>query len=341
MRIGVFCTYENHERDFARCFDLQTRFVQHAEALGIDEAWVAEHHFDLDAVSPSILTLLAYLAGVTTRIRLGSAAVLIAFRNPIQLAEDVATIDILSNGRFDFGVAKGGPFEQQNKHFGAGGDQSRDMTLEALGLVDRLLYEDHVSFTGQYYRVSDASITPKPLQAPIPTYLATTTPAAIQYAARRGFGVMGAPPYPLARIIEIIDAYRSAAGPGADPRLTLARFFYTAPTREAALAEAVPFLRRFSDRIGGIYRAQAGSRDTPFDEAAIIEHSLIGSFDEVREKIIGLQKRTGLRSLLLKPVSLDADKNFRALEDFSRLIRPHLPAALAGRGVDDASISAR
>ena len=55
MRIGVFCTYENHERDFARCFDMQTRYVQHAEALGIDEAWVAEHHFDPDAVSPSIL----------------------------------------------------------------------------------------------------------------------------------------------------------------------------------------------------------------------------------------------------------------------------------------------
>jgi len=98
MRIGVFCTYENHERDFARCFDMQTRYVQHAEALGIDEAWVAEHHFDPDAVSPSILTLLAYLAGVTSRIRLGSAAVLIAFRNPIQVAEDVATIDILSKG---------------------------------------------------------------------------------------------------------------------------------------------------------------------------------------------------------------------------------------------------
>ena len=54
MRIGVFCTYENHERDFARCFDMQTRYVQHAEALGIDEAWVAEHHFDPDAVSDEI-----------------------------------------------------------------------------------------------------------------------------------------------------------------------------------------------------------------------------------------------------------------------------------------------
>ena len=119
MRIGVFCTYENPVRDYKACFDAQTRLVRRAEEVGFEEAWVAEHHFDDDAVSPSILTLLSYLAGVTSRVRLGSAAVLLAFRNPIQVAEDVATIDVLSNGRFDFGVAKGGPFPAQNKHFHA------------------------------------------------------------------------------------------------------------------------------------------------------------------------------------------------------------------------------
>jgi alkanesulfonate monooxygenase SsuD/methylene tetrahydromethanopterin reductase-like flavin-dependent oxidoreductase (luciferase family) len=327
MRIGVFCTYENHERDFARCFDMQTRYILRAEELGVDEAWVAEHHFDPDAVSPSITSLLAYLAGVTRRIRLGSAAVLIAFRNPIQLAEDVATIDLLSGGRFDFGVAKGGPFVEQNKHFGGGGDLSREMTLEALELVDRLLYQDHVSFAGRHYRVDDATITPKPMQSPVPTYLASTTHDAIRFAARKGFGVMGAPPYPLSRVADIVETYRAEAGPDADPKLTLARFFYAAPTREAALAEAVPFLRRFSARIGGVYRAQAASPDAPFDETAIIDYSLIGSFEEVGEKIVDLHARTGLRSLLLKPVSLDFDKNLRALEDFAQFVRPHLPFA--------------
>ena len=138
---------------------------------------------------------------------------LIAFRNPIQVAEDVATIDILSKGRFDFGVAKGGPFALQNKHFLAGADHSREMTLEALGLVNRLLYQDHVSFTGEYYQASDVTITPKPLQRPIPTYLATTTPGAIRYAARNDLGVMAAPPYPLSRVLDIIETFREASGP--------------------------------------------------------------------------------------------------------------------------------
>lgn len=322
MRFGVFCTYENPRDDYRLCFAAQTDLVRRAEALDFEEAWVAEHHFDSDAASPSILVLLAYLAGVTDRIRLGSAAVLLAFRNPVQVAEDVATIDLLSGGRFDFGVAKGGPFEQQNKHFQAAQDVTRDMTLEALELVNRLLYEERVSFFGAHYRVDDLTLTPKPIQKPIPTYVATTTPAAIDYAARHGFGVMGASPFPLERIVQLVEAYRAAA-PGVDPRLALARFYYAASTREAAMAEAVPFIRRFSERMRGIFLAR-GEGGPNVDPDAIIERSLIGSFDEMREKIQKLYEETGFRSLLLKPASLDSEKNLRALDDFANRIRPFL-----------------
>ena len=201
------------------------------------------------------------------------------------------------------------------------------MTLEALGLVNRLLYQDHVSFTGEYYQASDVTITPKPLQRPIPTYLATTTPGAIRYAARNDLGVMAAPPYPLSRVLDIIETYREAGGPGADPRLTLARFFYTAPTREEALAEAVPFIRRFAERIGGIFRAQAGSPNVPFDAAAIIDHSLIGSFDEIGEKIVESASAHGIALLAVEAgVAGHGEKLSRA-----RRFRAAHPPAPAGR----------
>lgn len=116
MRTGLFCTYENPHHDYRSAYAEQTKLVQLVETLGFDEAWVAEHHFNPNASSPSCLAVLAYLAAKTTRLRLGSAAVLLPFRNPIQVAEDVATVDILSEGRFDFGIAKGGPFPIQNKH---------------------------------------------------------------------------------------------------------------------------------------------------------------------------------------------------------------------------------
>ena len=324
MRIGVFCTYENHQRDFARCFDLQTRFVQHAEALGVDEAWIAEHHFDPDAVSPSILTLLSYLAGVTSRIRLGSAAVLIAFRNPIQVAEDVATIDILSQGRFDFGVAKGGPFPAQNKHFHAAKDETRDITLEALELFERLLYEDRVTFSGAHFQVDDLALSPKPLQKPIPTWIATSTPAAIAHAARKGFGMMAASLVPLAKIEQAVAAYRATL-PGADPRLALARFYYAAETRERALDEALPFIVRFADRMRGIFLAQ--NAPASFDPAEIVERSLIGSYDEIAETIVDIHRRLGVRSLLLKPATANEALALASLDDFAAKIRPRLDVA--------------
>ncbi|ATQ69347.1 MULTISPECIES: LLM class flavin-dependent oxidoreductase [Methylosinus] len=334
MRFGVFCTYENPQQDFARCFETQTRLVRHAEALGFEEAWVAEHHFDADAVCPSILSLLAYLSGVTSRIRLGSAAVLLAFRNPIQVAEDVATIDNLSHGRFEFGVARGGPFEMQNRHFGAGKDHTREMTLEALGLVERLLYEDKVTFTGAHYQANGVSLSPRPVQKPIPTYLATTTPGAIRYAARNGYGVMAGPPFPIEQIAETLRVYREAAGPEGDPRFTMARFYFAAPRREQALAEAVPFLARFAERMRGNFARQDGAPPPSLTEEGLLERSLIGDFDEVAEKIAAYRDQTAFRAILLKPISRDAEKNLRSLEDFARHIRPALgaePAAEAAQ----------
>ena len=94
---------------------------------------------------------------------------------------------------------------------------------------------------------------------------------------------MAAPPYPLSRVLDIIETYREAGAPGANPRLTLARFFLCRPDPPEAFAEAVPFaIRRFAQRIGGIFRARRRtSPNVPFDEAVVIAHSLIGSFDEV------------------------------------------------------------
>lgn len=326
MKFGVFCTYENPNGDFARAYAAQSRIVCKAESLGFEEAWVAEHHFDPDAASPSIFPLIGYLAGATSRIRLGSAAVLLAFRNPIQVAEDVATVDVLSGGRFEFGVAKGGPFALQNKHFEVDERDSRALTVEALELINRLLNEEIVSFHGDHYACDQVSIAPRPIQAPVPTYVATSTPDAIAYAARRGFGIMGGSPFPIERIIQAVKAYRDAAPPDADPRLILARFYFAARTRDEALAQAIPFIHRFSERMQGIFLAR-GEKGPAFDPGGLIERSLIGSFDEVRDKIAFLHERTGLRSLILKPASLDEDKNLAALDDFAEHIRPFVANA--------------
>jgi alkanesulfonate monooxygenase SsuD/methylene tetrahydromethanopterin reductase-like flavin-dependent oxidoreductase (luciferase family) len=75
-----------------------------AEQLGFDSVWFTEHHFSRHGIVPASLTLLAYLAGVTTSIRLGTAVAVLPFHNPIRLAEEAAMVDVLSHGRLDLGV---------------------------------------------------------------------------------------------------------------------------------------------------------------------------------------------------------------------------------------------
>lgn len=336
MRAAVFCTYENPLADYKKCFDAQTRLIAHAEALGFEEAWIAEHHFNPDAASPSILALLAYLAGVTTHIRLGSAAVLLPFRDPIQVAEDVATIDVLSNGRFDFGVAKGGPFDLQNKHFHVDKAHSREQTLEALELIHRLLTEERVSFSGNHYRAEDVALCPRPLQNPIPTWIATATPEAINYAAAHDFGLMAASAVALDRVVQAAEAYR-AAKPGADPRMALARFYYVAPTRGEAVDEALPFIRRFAERMRGVFLAQNSAPAVNFDPEELLERSLIGSHEEVAEKILAIEARVTLYSLLLKPATADEGKALRCLDDFASMIRPRLRQATQGETLKESA----
>ncbi|MGO8847748.1 MAG: LLM class flavin-dependent oxidoreductase [Methylocella sp.] len=321
MRTGLFCTYENPHHDYRSAYAEQTKLVQLVETLGFDEAWVAEHHFNPNASSPSCLAVLAFLAAKTTRLRLGSAAVLLPFRNPIQVAEDVATVDILSEGRFDFGIAKGGPFPIQNKHFGVNKDDSRAKTLEALSLIQKLLAEDGVSFEGEFFKADEVSLTPKPLQTPIPTFVATSTVDTVKLAADHGYGVMAGPPFPLESVRDTLRIYREIA-PQGDPKLVLIRFYHLAPTHEQAVDEAAGFLQPFLERMQTATAALQPEWTPWFKLDRMIEDSLIGTAAEVRDKVQRLEAELRPRSLILKPISSSVAKQRADLEAFGETIKP-------------------
>jgi alkanesulfonate monooxygenase SsuD/methylene tetrahydromethanopterin reductase-like flavin-dependent oxidoreductase (luciferase family) len=317
MRTGLFCTYENPHGDYRSAYAEQTELVELVEALGYDEAWIAEHHFNATATSPSPFPIVAHLAARTSRLRLGTAAVLLPFRDPVLVAEDVATVDILSGGRFDLGVARGGPFPEQNRHFGVGPDEARARTSEALALIQRLLAEDEVTFDGAFYKADGVVLHPKPLQRPVPTYYATSTTGSIALAARHGYGLMTAAPAPLSRAYESVRLYRQAA-PGIDPRMVLFRFFHLAPTRAEAIADAEDLLRPFVER-----KRRTSRRVEPEAKpwlTALIEDSLVGTQADVLGKVAQIQQELGARSLVLKPLSPDLAKRKADLRIFSELI---------------------
>jgi alkanesulfonate monooxygenase SsuD/methylene tetrahydromethanopterin reductase-like flavin-dependent oxidoreductase (luciferase family) len=318
LRLGVFCPYDNHGHPDRAAILAEADLVLKAEALGFDEAWLSEHHFDDDSSSPSIFPLLGHLAALTSRIRLGSAAVLLPFHSPIEVAEDVVTIDLLSNGRFDFGVARGGPFPEQNRHFGVSPDESRGRMLEALELVQHLLHEERVSYQGRHFRVEGLRLTPRPLQQPMPTWIATLSDDAIRDAAARGYGLMAGLTSTLDNIAEMLGAYRQRDA-DTDARLIVSRFYCSAPTREAALAEARPFLHQFFERRRKL-AALPGAEPPPLNVDGFIERSLFGSHDEVRAKLAALHA-AGARSVLLVPTSVEAGRRMALLAEFRAHIR--------------------
>ncbi|GAX45168.1 luciferase family protein [Tolypothrix sp. NIES-4075] len=335
MKTGIFCNYENHHLDARRAIFEQVALVRRAESLGFEEAWVTEHHFSDFSVSPSILVLMAHLAGVTSTIRLGSAAVLLAFHNPIIVAESIATLDNLCNGRLCFGIAKGGPFPEQNKHFGTPTSESRPKTLEAMTLIHKLLYDTDVSFHGQYYECVGVTVYPKPLQKHIPVYLATSDDEAIAFAALNSFGLMGGAPFSMDTLKSNVAKYRAINSNGFD-RLMLARFFFVAPTYDEAISEALPFLRNFSQRMKA-FRSQVQSCDNNsqhlqpingekscFDEDYLLENSIIGDVTTCRDKIKRFQDELHLTTIALNPCSLNLQKNLDSLTRYNQEVQNYV-----------------
>ncbi|AFZ27501.1 flavin-dependent oxidoreductase, F420-dependent methylene-tetrahydromethanopterin reductase [Cylindrospermum stagnale PCC 7417] len=333
MKTGLFCNYENHHEDARRAIFEQVALVKQAETLGFEQAWVSEHHFSESNLSPSMLLLMAHLAGVTSTIRLGTAAVLLPFHNPIRVAEDIATLDNLCNGRLEFGVAKGGPFPQQNKHFAIPMSESRGQMLEAIALIQKLLYETNVSFNGQHYQCESLTIYPKPLQQPIPVYVASGDDSAIAFAAKHSFSLMGGPPFSLERLKKTLSKYRELNSSGAE-NLMLARFFFVGQTDSEAVSEALPFIRHFSQKMTANtaqVMQNSGQKQNPFnrtnicfDEDYLIENSIIGDVKTCRDKIKKFQDELNLGTLALKPSSLALSKNLESLQRYNQEVRNYV-----------------
>jgi alkanesulfonate monooxygenase SsuD/methylene tetrahydromethanopterin reductase-like flavin-dependent oxidoreductase (luciferase family) len=326
MRLGLFCTYENPSHDQRTAFADQTRLVEHSEALGFDEAWIAEHHFNPDALSPAGLNIIAYLAAKTWHMRLGSAAVLLPYHAPLKVAEELATLDILSDGRLDFGVSKGGPFPLQNKHFGVNPEHARAQLVEGLNFITRLLYENDVHFEGQFYKADGVTLTPKPLQRPIPTYVATSTRETVLLAAHHGYGIMAGPPFPLAQVKESVATYR-ALNTKQDPNLILIRFYHVAPTEAQALDEARALLKNFAERMTVATAQLQPSWSSWFDVDRLIADSLIGTQDTIAAKALQIGRDLAPRSMILKQICPDMAKRSQDLTLFMNKIRPDLLAA--------------
>ena len=164
-----------------------------AEELGYRSAWIGEHHFNLLGISASPHMLLAQLAGATKRIRLAPAVVLLPVHHPLDVAEEWATMDLLSGGRVDFAAGRGYDV-QEYRPFGVPFDESAEIFEEGLQVVWRAWTEDGpFSHRGRYYAFDDIDVRPKPAQQPLRPYIASFSRLSMEMAAKNDWNVIYAP----------------------------------------------------------------------------------------------------------------------------------------------------
>jgi alkanesulfonate monooxygenase SsuD/methylene tetrahydromethanopterin reductase-like flavin-dependent oxidoreductase (luciferase family) len=197
MEFGYFTLSDNHYHNNARS---PNQFVAditaealYADAIGMHSAWIGEHHFNSLGVLSCPDLVLSYIAARTRHIRLAPAVTVSPLHHPIRIAEQWATLDLLSNGRVDFAAGRGYD-RREYLPFGVSFDDNQSIFEEGLELVRKLWAADgRISHHGKHYHFDDVRITPKPVQKPLPTYVGSFSKPSIELAARLGCGLIVAP----------------------------------------------------------------------------------------------------------------------------------------------------
>jgi alkanesulfonate monooxygenase SsuD/methylene tetrahydromethanopterin reductase-like flavin-dependent oxidoreductase (luciferase family) len=154
------------------------RLAQVADDLGLAGVWTAEHHFSNYSLCPSPLVMAAHLAGVTKRIRVGTAVLIASLYQPARVLAEIGFVDNLSNGRLDVGLGSGyQPFEFER--FGADLSKSKEHIVELLDMIELGLGRPHFSYQGRHHTQPDTAISAQPVQKPRPPVWVATSDAAI------------------------------------------------------------------------------------------------------------------------------------------------------------------
>ena len=211
----------------------QTRL---ADELGYTIAWFAEHHFSNYCLCASPLMMVAHCASITKKIRLGTAVVVLPLYNPARLAAEIATADALSNGRLMLGIGAGyQPYEFER--FGVDIAQNLEMTDEFCDILDLAFSRDFFSYNGKHYQMPETHIPARPVQKPLPIYVAGHTQAMFRAAARHGYRVLTSGRVGGAKLLaeqyaDIVAAFAAENAPLSRAHITLNRFAHITDSRE-------------------------------------------------------------------------------------------------------------
>jgi len=323
--------------------------VEWSEELGFDEVWFTEHHFIDYGLSVDPATLASAAASRTQRVRLGLAAAILPFHHPLRLAEQMALVDIISDGRVDVGVGRGNrPAEFAG--YRVPQQESRERFDETVDVMQRAWTHERFSYHGRFFSFDDVRVIPKPIQRPHPPlYQVCVTKDGIENTALRGWPMLNSVLFgPVDQLVTNRDTYVNTlekAGRTPDEvaallgRWGVSRQIYVADTDARALDEAraaevwyQESFRRFviPERIEDAhptlqpaFRAMAERLGKVTWEGLVAETLAFGSPDTVARHI-EYMRSIGVGQVLcwMNFGGLPQDKIRRSMELFAREVMP-------------------
>lgn len=303
MTFGLLCSAQANRDDLpaeiGQGFHDYLAFNVEAERLGFRSSFLVEHHFTGWNQVSATLMLLSCLAMRTTTLRLGTAVMVLPWHNPILLAEQAATLDLVSGGRLDLGIGKGYRHSEFTG-FAIEPSEAGDRFDEAVDVLVRAwTTRSRFSHRGQYWRFQDVVVEPPPAQQPHPPlWVAAASLTSIRRAAARGFNLIldqYASPEQIAERIALYRAEVLSQEGSFDPmRVAVARQVYVA-TDEADRSEALSRLAQFTARTVGVARGPdpmgGGSHVLAYagDPGATERYALYGTAGAVRRGLAELR----------------------------------------------------
>lgn len=333
MKVGVFIgTQHPGGADMRRAFQdhlEQTRAIRDA---GFHAVWVGQHYLTHPDQFFQTTPLLARLAAEAGGMTIGTNLLLLPLFNPVDVAEQYATMDVIADGRLILGVGLGYRPEEYEA-FGVERSTRARRFEESLGLLKRLWTEDHVTFEGRFWRVKDVSIRPRPLQRPRPPiWIGAAADPAVRRAAVLGDAWISTSVTTYSAIKEQLWVYRRArAEAGLPPPAEYAKCveLYVAADRKRAFEESVPYIAAkyrsyFAWGMGRNVPGESGERLSLEDLAR--DRFVIGTPDDVIRECLRHRDELGVTHLIVRfnfP-GMAHDDVLRAIRLFGQEVIPAL-----------------
>lgn len=319
LDFGTFMEFHDRPgRSQAEDFAEGWRQVDLAESAGMDAIWMAESHFTPErAVLTSLMAVGSAIAARTERVTIGTAVQVLPLTDPMRMAEETATLDQISEGRFEFGIGRSGSPAAYDG-YGIDYSTSSERTFEDLEIIKGLWTNERFSYKGKFHSYDNVCLVPKPVQSPHP-------PLRMAANSEASFPVVGKLDLPLfigvrqhgtERVEKYVDSYQKArkeAGFDGPPDVSIRIPVYISESREEA--ERVPehtFMKQFR-RLGGQIAVTVGRADVAQDSerasrtaelanlewgSVMREKVVVGTPEMVIDRIHELKERLKLTSIV-------------------------------------------